>query len=122
MPAGIAVLVECLANNRAGDVGIAVYVKVRARRVEGRRKISRRGNVDRLSDRWISRTDSIELKVPRYTALVNNVLSFYADVTVEIDFDVHIRFDVDAASDVAGHVNVDIGLGAANLIDREIAA
>src|SRR5205823_9942033 len=98
MPAGIAVLVECLGNNRAGDVGIAIYVKVRARRVECRRKISRRGNVDRLSDRWISRTDSIELKVPGDTALVNNVPGFYANVTVEIDFDMHIGFNVNAAS------------------------
>ena len=74
-------------------------------------------NVDGLSGRWISRTDSIELKVPGYTTLVNNVPSFYANVTVEIDFDMHIRFNVDTASDVAGHVNCDIGRGRSNLID-----
>src|SRR6476469_2320479 len=117
MPAGIAVLVECLANNRAGDVGIAVYVKIRARGVECSRKISRRGNVDRLSGRWITRTDSIELKVPGDTALVDNIPSFYANVTVEIDFDMHIGFNVNAASDVAGHVNINVSLGCSNLID-----
>src|SRR6476619_890848 len=117
MPAGIAVLVECLADNRTGDVGIPVYVKIRARGVECRRKISRRGNVDRLSGRWISRTDSIELKVPGYTTLVNNIPSFYAYATVEIDFDMHIRFNVDTASDFTGHVNCDIGRGCSNWID-----
>src|SRR5690348_10907694 len=100
MPAGIAVLIECLANNRARDVGIAPYLSISARGVECGREISRRLNIDRLSGRWISRTDPIELKVPGDTALIYNVPSFYADTTVEIDFDVHIRFYVDAAGDV----------------------
>src|SRR6476660_5562030 len=117
MPAGVAVFVKCLANNRPGDIGIPVYVKIRARRVECGRKISRRGNIDRLSGRWIGRTDSIELKVPGDTTLVNNIPSFYANVTVEIDFDMHIGFNVNAASDVAGHVNIDVSLGCSNLID-----
>ena len=117
MPARIAVFIECLANNRAGDVGISVYLKIRARRVECRRKISRGGDVDGLSGRWISRTDSIKLKVPGYTALINYVLSFYADITVEIDFDMHIRFNVDAAGDVAGRVNCDVSLGCSDLFD-----
>src|SRR5690349_24679455 len=117
MPAGIAVLVECLAHNRANDVRIAFNLKVRARGIECRRKISWRVNVDRLSGRWISRTDSIKLKVRGDIALVNNVPGFYVDITVEIDFDMDIRFDVDAASDVARHVNIDVCLCGSNLVD-----
>src|SRR5215470_15010940 len=97
MPAGIAVLIECLANNRARDVGIAPYLSIGARGIECGRIISWRLNIDRLSGGWISRTDSIELKVSGDTALVNNVSSFYANISVEIEFDMHIRFDVDAA-------------------------
>ena len=110
MPAGVAVLVECVANNRTGDVGVAPYASNRAWGVECRSIISRRLNIDGLSGRWISRTDSVKLQVPSYSTLVNNVPSFYANVTVEIDFDMHIRFDVDAASNVAGHVNFDVSL------------
>src|SRR5262249_42069565 len=117
MPAGIAVLVECLANNRARDVGIAPYLSIGARGIECGRIISRRLNIDRLSGRWISWTDSVELKVRSETALVDNVARFYAEVSVEVDSDMNIRFDVDAASDVAGHVNINIGLGGPNLID-----
>ena len=30
----------------------------------------------------------------------------------------HVRFNVDAASDIAGYVNIDVRLGCSNLIDR----
>src|SRR5215813_3786779 len=109
MPEGISVFVESLANNRAGDVGIAPYRSIGARGVECGRKISRRLNIDRLSGRWIGRTDSVELKVPGDTALVNNVPSFYGNVTIEIDLDMYIRFNVNAASNVTGHVHCDVG-------------
>ncbi len=111
MPAGVAVFVKCLANNRPGDIGIPVYVKIRARRVECRRKISWRGNVNGLSGRWISRTDSVELKVPGDTTLVNNVPSFYTNIAVEINFDMYVGFNVDTAGDVAGRVNCNVSLG-----------
>src|SRR4030095_257813 len=111
MPAGVAVFVKCLANNRSGDIGVPVDVKIRARRVECGRKISWRCNVNGLSCRWISRTDSIELKVPGDTTLVNNVPSFYTNIAVEINFDMYVGFNVDAAGDVAGRVNCNVSLG-----------
>src|SRR5437764_2485932 len=122
MPAGITIFVECLADNRASDVGIAPYLSIGARCIECGGIISRRLNINRLSGRWISWTDSIELKVRGETGLVNNVARFYADVSVEIDFDMHIGFNVDAASDVAGYVNIDVSLGGSNLIDRQVAS
>ena len=118
MPAGVAVLVECLANNRARDVGIAPYLSSGARGIECGRIISRRLNIDRLRGCWISRTDPVELKVGGETALVNNIARFHGDVAVEIEFDMHVRFNVDAASDIAGYVNIDVRLGCSNLIDR----
>src|SRR5436853_2873797 len=65
MPAGVAVSVEALANQRTSYVRIAVHMVISTGCINSGNKISRGADVDGLRDIGIRRTDGIILKVRR---------------------------------------------------------
>src|SRR6266513_2841283 len=105
MPAGVAVSVETLANDRTSDVRIAIQRKISARRINRSRKVSGRGDGDGPRDIGIRWTDSIILKVRGVAALIINVAGLYVHIAVKKDLQMHLRLYVDFFSYVVRHVN-----------------
>src|ERR1700693_1168837 len=110
MPAGVAVTVKGLADNRASNVRVSVHGVVGAWGVEGGSKISGRSDRDRLRCAGVCWTDSVKLEIRGDATFINDIAGFYADVAVKVNSRTNIRRDVDRSGDVAGNVHVYISL------------
>src|SRR6185312_6169811 len=115
------VSVEALANDGPNDIWIAVHRKIRARRIEGRRKATRRIDIDLLHRALIGRTDSIELKISGDVALVVHIARFQVHVAVKENPQMNFWFYINGPGNVARHVNINIGLGRAYRVHGQIS-
>src|SRR6266480_5075356 len=121
MPAGVAVSVETLANDRTSYVRIAIQRKISARRINRSRKVSGGSDRDGLGRVWIRWTDSVILKIRGVAAFVINVARLYVHIAVKKDLQMHLRLYVYFFSYVVRHVNGHVSFVGSIWIDDQLA-